>query len=65
MWLPIKRAKDYFVNENGEIISYRHYKNLMMRASASFSVIATSIFLHTQSIKVLNASTYQSTKKEI
>lgn len=27
MWLPIKGAKDYFVNENGEIISYRHYKN--------------------------------------
>jgi len=26
MWLPIKDAKDYFVNEKGEVLSKRHFK---------------------------------------
>ena len=27
MWLPIKGAKDYFVSDNGEVKSYRHFKD--------------------------------------
>ena len=26
MWLPIKGAKDYFVSDDGDVISYRRYK---------------------------------------